>query len=512
MQVDAARPSSAPFAEVLKQYRLAALLSQEALAERARLSARAISDLERGINRTPRAETVSLLADALRLNPRQRAAFHAAARPGEARLDADPGHPPNNLPVASSSLVGRERELAAIVELLRTGQARLLTLTGPGGVGKTRLALEAAAGVLDSFEDGVSLVDLSAVRDPRLVISAIVQTLGLRRASGPPEHDQLVAHLRDKHLLLLLDNFEHVAPAAPGIAAMLASCARLQVLATSRAALRLRGEREMVVAPLALPDPRRMPPLHDLAQVAAVSLFLQRAQAIRSELTLSATMAPAIVEICRRLDGLPLAIELAAAQVRVLPVPALLTRLTRRLPLLSTGPVDVPERQRTMRDTIAWSYDLLAPREQMLFRVLSVCVGGCTLATAEALWAATGQPVRELLEQDVQNALTVLVQQSLLSMLEQLDGMPRFMMLETVREYGLEQLAAHGEVARAEQAHARRFLSLAEEAEPELQGARSHYWLEHIDAEHNNVRTALAWASRRSKRCQARPPTWGRKT
>lgn len=223
MPLDAALPPSAPFAEVLKRYRQSCLLSQEALAERARLSARAISDLERGINRTPRAETVNMLAEALRLNARQRAAFHAAARPGEAVLNASSPDPPNNLPVASTALVGRERDLEDIAGRLRFGRQRLMTLTGPGGVGKTRLALQAASEVLESFDDGVFLVDLSAIRDWHLVTSTIAQALHLRIAAGSPEIDQLTAYLRDEHLLLVLDNFEHVARAAPGVAALLAA-------------------------------------------------------------------------------------------------------------------------------------------------------------------------------------------------------------------------------------------------------------------------------------------------
>lgn len=276
---------------------------------------------------------------------------------------------------------------------------------------------------------------------------------------------------------------------------------------TSRAALRLRGEYEFIVPPLALPDPRRMPALDDLAEIGAVHLFLQCARAVRSEVMLSATTAPAIVDICRRLDGLPLAIELAAAQVRVLPVPALLTRLSRRLPLLSTGPVDLPERQRTMCDTIAWSYDLLSSREQALFRVLSICVGGATLATAEVLWSATGEIFQQSLEADVSAGLAALVQQSLLSMLEQRDGSPRFVMLETVREYGLEQLASHGETDLAEHVRAQRFVSLAEEAEPGLQGATSQHWLEQLEVEHNNIRAALTWARQQSQQWSGRVTT-----
>jgi predicted ATPase/DNA-binding SARP family transcriptional activator len=291
----------------------------------------------------------------------------------------------HNLPAQTTPLLGREAEVAAVAEKLRRDELRLLTLTGPGGTGKTRLALQVAAELLGAFENGVTFVALAPISDPDLVVSAVFKTLGVQETAGRPPQESLEEHLRDRELLLLLDNFEQVLAAAPLVAELLASCPRLKVLVTSRAPLHLQGEQEFPVPPLAVPDLKHPPPVETLSQVAAVALFLQRAQAVKPEFALTDENAAAVAAICQRLDGLPLAIELAAARAKLFSPLALLTRLTSRLALLTGGARDRPARHQTLRSAIAWSYDLLAESEQSLFRRLSVFVDGCTLAAAEAI-------------------------------------------------------------------------------------------------------------------------------
>jgi predicted ATPase/class 3 adenylate cyclase len=397
-------------------------------------------------------------------------------------------HHPTNLTAPPTTLIGRNDEVAAVGGMLVNDEVRLITLTGPGGTGKTRLAVEVGAEALDRFPDGVFFVDLAPVRDPTYVIPATASVLGVRESAGEPLRETLGRALAERRTLLILDNFEHVLEAAADVAALLARCPQLVILATSREPLRVRAEHVFPISPLSLPDPHRLPDLAALGQIPSVTLFVERAQAADPAFTMTEENASAVAGICRRLDGLPLAIELAAARVRLLPPDALLARLERSLPLLTTGARDAPARQRTLRDTIAWSHDLLAPDDQVLLRRLSVFAGGWTLDAADAVANAEGHL-------DVLDGLGRLVERSLVRQVEEVAGELRFGLLETIREYGLEQLHASGEEGAMRAAHAAYVLALTERAEPELFGEQERIWLARLDAELDNIRAALAWST-----------------
>jgi predicted ATPase len=398
---------------------------------------------------------------------------------------------PSNIPVQRTGFVGREKEVAAAQELLLRPDVRLLTITGPGGIGKTRLAVEVASGLIDRFPGGAHFVALSSISDPGLIASVIVQTLGIREAGSQSPLELLKKNLQDSMrapMLLLMDNFEQLTQAAPTVAEILAAAPNLKILVTSRAALHVYGEREFPIPPLAIPDARSMPPLEALSQYPAVALFLQRAVAAKPDFELNRENAQAVVEICARLDGLPLAIELAAARIKVLSPASMRTRLASRLQLLTGGARDLPHRQQTLRGTMDWSYDLLSAAEQKLFRRLSAFVGGCNLEGVEAVCDTKGD-----LNLDLLDGVSSMQDKSLLQQIEQANGESRFVMLETIREYAVEKLKASLEEASTKRAHAAYCLVLAEEEATEQSGPEGTEWLERFALEHDNFRAALEW-------------------
>lgn len=397
-----------------------------------------------------------------------------------------------NLPMQLTPLIGREREVATVIRLLRRKQVRLVTFTGPGGTGKTRLAVQVASELSSVFVGGVFFVSLASLSDPMLVIPAIARALDIRESMGQTVFARLVEALQQEQVLLLLDNFEQIVEAAPQVAELLASCPQLKLLVTSREVLHVRSEREFAVPPLTLPDLAHLPKPAALARTPAVALFLQRAQAARPEFKLTSTNARTVTEICVRLDGLPLAIELAAARMKLLSPRTLLARLDQPLNLLTGGARDVPARQQTLRNTIKWSYQLLPTNEQKLFCWLSVFVSGCSLEAAEAVCTVSGDGAGQVLD-----GIASLVDKSLLRRVRQAEEESedqRLLMLETIREYGREALEAAREETAARQAHADYFLHLAEEAEPALKGPQLVDWLERLEQEHDNLRAALHYA------------------
>lgn len=397
---------------------------------------------------------------------------------------------PNNLPLQLTSFVGRQKELADGLELLAS--TRLLTLTGPGGTGKTRLAIQVAAEAAEQFGHGVFFVPLAPISNPELVPSAMATSLALTQVSGPPL-DHLKRYLRDREVLLVLDNFEHVLPAGRYVAELLHSAQSVKTMVTSRAPLHLSGEQELPVPPLPVPDPGAREPLDVMSDHAAVTLFVERASAARPHFRLTAENAPAVAAITARLDGLPLAIELAAARVRVLSPEAIAPRLEDSLALLSGGARDLPARQQTLRDTISWSYDLVPEPGQHLLARLAVFRGGAALTQAEEVCGPTAE-----LGIDVLDGFDVLVDQSLLRS-SQLNGEPRVVMLETIRDFAQERLDASGETETVRRRHALAYVALAEEAEPHLLYRDQVRWLDQLEQEHDNLRTALSWALERGE-------------
>ncbi|HET9221265.1 MAG TPA: tetratricopeptide repeat protein, partial [Roseiflexaceae bacterium] len=452
---------------------------------------------------------------------------------------------PTNLPAQPTALIGREREIVAVCALLRRPDVRLVTLTGPGGTGKTRLALQVAAELVDDpapplpsqreltaggervFPDGVWFVNLAPIRDQALVVTTIAQALGVMEAPGKPLEETLRAVLRARRTMLLLDNFEQILDAAPQIAELLAAAPGLKVLATSRETLHISGEHEFAVPPLALPPTTDQRPttndgsgdsvsgdpaaiastVETITQYEAVRLFIARAQAAKADFMVTNDNAPAVAEICHRLDGLPLAIELAAARIKLFPPEALLARLGNRLQVLTGGPRDLPARQQTLRNTIDWSYELLSAEEQTLFRRLGVFVGGSTLEAIVAVGAELRIENEELRKESNEQAILhssfsilhsieALVDKSLLRQGEGVESEPRFEMLETVREYALERLAASNELATIQRRHAEFFMELAERADPELWKRQQVEWLQRLEIDHDNMRAALEWSYR----------------
>ena len=463
------------FSTLLKRYRQVAGLSQESLAARSGLSARAISDLERGINRTPRYDTLELLSNALSLTAQQRILLQVSARPEVASfLDSTPELPALDIPLPPNTLIGREQEHSRALALLRRNSTRLLTVTGPGGVGKTRIALQLVQDIAPDFVDGVAFVALAPIHDASLVPNMVAQSLGICEQANSSLTVQVRAFLHNKHFLLVLDNVEQIPDCASFVAELLASCAQLFVLVTSRTPLHLRAEQELLLAPLPLGD--------------AITLFRERSHAVRPERTYAESE---VAIICDRVDRLPLAIELAAMHVKMLSISELRERLTHRLAFLRGGAKDLPKRQQTMEDAIAWSYELLTEQQKSCFRSLGVFVGGWSLEAAEAVcWNGSVISKKETIL-----ILAALVDANLVQTELIANDITRFTMLEIIREYALQHMQTAGEEAQVQRRHASYYAFLADKViayfGPE-QGVRNEQFA--LAQELPNARAALQWA------------------
>ncbi|HUS17867.1 MAG TPA: tetratricopeptide repeat protein [Chloroflexia bacterium] len=491
------------FGQWLKARRKARDLTQGALAGRIGLAEDTIYKIEAGARR-PSRQIATLLAEALGIPEPMRPAFLQAARAGVAPADLfaasvmlPPAHPAATSPIALTAMIGRAAVLAELSDLLQAPETRLLTLTGPPGMGKTRLALALAAAAGPFFPDGVTVVPLAALGDPNLVGPTIAQGLGLAGAGEMPAGPLLARHLRTRAALLVLDNFEQVIAAAPLVAGLLAETQALRIVVTSREPLRVPGEQQFPVPPLAIPDPGAASDARALADVPAVALFVARARAVHPAFTLDAHNAAAVAAICSRLEGLPLGIELAAARAKVLTAPEIAARLDHQLALLAGGPRTLPPRQQTLRGAIDWSFRLLSPGEQALLARLAVFAGGAGIGAVEAVCNAEGD-----LDMAVLDGITSLVDKSLARAERSGEGQARITLHAGIREYGAEQLAGRPEHSRIRRLHAEYYLALAEAAGPALRGPEQQTWLARLETEHDNLRAALDWL-------QARDPVAG---
>ena len=500
------------FGQWVKHQRKALGLTQDNLAQRVACSKSMINKIE-GDLRSPTKPMLELLALHLKISPTEYAHFvhlaqpHLLVEPDEllhkdgASIIKTFSKAGRAQPNPLTPLIGREREVEAVSSSLLQPGIRLMTLTGPGGIGKTRLALQVAAELKDKFADGVYFASLAPARDPALVLSTIVQTLGLKSMGDQRDDELLVTYLHEKAVLLILDNFEQALPATKAIADLLMFTAYVKVLVTSRAVLLLSGEHEFVVAPLGVPELNPITDLATLSHSPAVQLFVQHAQAVKSDFMLTSENAQSVAEICTRLDGLPLALILAASRCKVLSPQAILARLSgalgSALGLLTGGVQDLPARQQTIRQTIDWSYNLLNEREQTLFRRLGIFVGGCSLDAIEEVCSklkGSQTRLRSAPEISALDSAVALVDQSLLRQIEEFDGEPRFSMLEILREYAFEWLITRNELEMMRQQHAAYFLHLVDSLEPKLRGSEQEFALKRLDADYDNIRSALTWS------------------